>query len=82
MPAAGGSVLLAYNVVLILTFVMSALGARGGVVVVHTDRLDPRRLERLRQAPIPSGVSLLATLGADRIYGIAPASAGEAERRP
>jgi hypothetical protein len=56
---------------------------RNGVryVVVHTDRLEPPRLARLRAAGLPSGVSLLATLGADRIYGIAP-SPGEAVRHP
>jgi len=49
--------------------VFRASGVR--YVVVHTDRMEPQRLERLRLARMPFGVSLLATLGPDRVYGIA-----------
>jgi hypothetical protein len=51
-------------------------------VVVHMDRLEERRHERVRLAALPAGVSLLATLGPDRIYGIEPQGDVETGARP
>ncbi len=54
-------------------------GKRIRYVLLHTDRLKPGHRQRLLAAAgrLPSGVSLLASFGADRIYSIDPS--GEEE---
>ena len=53
-------------------------------VLLHTDRLKPGHRQRLLAAAgrLPSGVSLLASLGADRIYAIDPAGEKEKPSEP